>query len=394
MRRLENPDRDYDWGSPEAIPRFLGRPPAGGPVAEIWMGTHPLNPSRVQGAKGPVSLREVAGELPFMLKILAADRPLSIQVHPNAVMAQEGYRAEEAAGVPLDAPHRVYKDPHPKPEMVYALTAFDTLVGFRPTAEILRVLAAIDVPRVQDLVESLRRQPGFLGIVRVVEDLLTDPPSPEEVAEVVTACRDAEQRGIDIKRAYATAVLVGEHHPGDVGVVMSLLLNRLTLQPGEAAYLGAGIIHVHLSGLCVEVMVSSDNVLRGGLTGKHLDPQGLVRCLDRGMSRLARVEADQFGFSTDVYSPGLREFALSITQCSSAEPDGARLPDDGRRIVVCLGGDVEVVNEIGEREKLARGEALFADESDGVLHAVGTGEVAQAYTPAPDLPPAELTDLV
>lgn len=394
MRRLENPYRDYDWGSADAIPQFLRRAPSGTRVAEVWMGTHAINPSHVEGARGQVTLREVAGELPFMLKLLAADRPLSIQVHPNAALAQAGYAAEEAAGVPVDAPERVYKDPHPKPEMVYALTAFDTLVGFRPTAEILRVLSAIQVPRVQALVDSLRRQPGFLGIVRIVESLLSEPPTSEEVAQVVAECERFVEGGIDIKRAYVTAIEIQQHHEGDVGVVMSLLLNRLTLQPGEAAYLGAGIIHAHLKGLCVEVMVSSDNVLRAGLTSKHLDPEGLVRCLDKGMSRLARVTPDQLGFSTDVFSPGLREFALSVTQCSPAEPDGALLPDDGRRIVVCTGGEVEVVNERGERVHLLRGDALYADAQDGRLVGVGTGEIVQAYTPPADLPPTALTDLV
>ncbi len=393
MRRLDNPDRDYDWGSASAIPSFMRRDGNGARVAEVWMGTHPSSSSMIAGEPA-TSLRDVAGELPFMLKILAAERPLSIQVHPNRQLAQAGFAREEGAGIPMDAPHRVYKDPHPKPEMVYAITEFDTLVGFRPTAEILRILAAIQVPRVQGLVDDLRRQPGFLGIVRTVEKLLSDPPSAQEVADIVAACAEAERVGIDIKRAYATAIAVHEHHPGDVGVVMSLLLNRVTLQPGEAAYLGTGIIHAHLSGLCVEVMVASDNVLRAGLTSKHLDPNGLVQCLDQGMSRVVRVTPDQYGFSTDIYSPGLREFSLSITQCSAAEPDGAPLPDRGRRIVVCLGGDVVVVNARGDEVRLERGDALFADADDGALRARGTGEVAQAYTPEADQPAGALTDLI
>ena len=358
------------------------------------MGTHATDPSAVDGPRGPVSLREVVGDLPFMLKLLAADRPLSIQVHPSAQLAQAGFAAEEAAGIPLDAPERVYKDPHPKPEMVFALSTFDTLVGFRPTAEILRVLGLLEVPLLQELSEDLRQEPGFQGIVRVVEKLLAEPPSPDDVAAVVQGCRDLVDQGMDVKRAYATAVEIDRHHPGDVGVVMSLLLNRLTLQPGEAAYLGTGIIHAHLRGLCVEVMVSSDNVLRAGLTSKHLDPAGLVRCLDKGMSRLARVIPDQHGFSTEIFSPGLREFALAVTQSSPAEPDGVLLPDAGRRIVMCIGGEVELVNDLGETVSLARGESIFADAHDGGLRVHGLGEVAQAYTPTADDLPGTLTDLV
>jgi mannose-6-phosphate isomerase len=319
---------------------------------------------------------------------------LSIQVHPSAQLARAGFEQEEAAGVPIDAPHRVYRDPHHKPEMVYALTTFDTLVGFRPTAEILRVLTAIESPLVQSIVASLHERPGFNGIVRVVERLHDAKPDVEDVDGVVESCRRLHERGIDIKRAYATAVEIAEHHPGDVGIVISLLLNRLTLQPGEAAFLGVGIIHAHLQGMCLELMASSDNVLRAGLTTKHLDPVGLVRCLDKGMSRLARVTPEQFGFSTDVFSPEVAEFALSVTQCSRAEPDGAALPVASRRIVVCTGGEVELVNEAGERKLLKRGDAIYADETDGALVGVGTGELAQAYTPTADTPAAELTDLV
>ena len=394
MRRLHHTSREYDWGSSEDIPRFLRESPDGRPVAEVWMGTHPLGSSTVDADDGELSLASLAGELPFMLKLLAASRPLSIQVHPNAQQAEAGFASEEEAGVPIDAPHRVYRDAHHKPEMVYALTTFDTLVGFRPTAEILRILTAIESPLAGSLAESLNARPGFSGIVRVVETLLEDKPDVAEIDQIVTSCRDLAAQGIDIKRAYATAVEIAEDHPGDVGVVMSLLLNRLTLQPGEAAFLGAGIIHAHLRGMCLEVMVSSDNVLRAGLTSKHLDPVGLVGCLDKGMSRLARVTPEQFGFSTDVFSPAVEEFALSITQCSRAEPRGAVLPDAPRRIVVCTGGEVELVNEHGDRVRLQRGESVYADGSDGVLHGIGTGELAQAYTPTSETPDAELTDLI
>ena len=394
MRRLHNTSRDYDWGSSDDIPRFLRESAGDRPVAEVWMGTHPLGASTVVTDGGEVSLATLTGELPFMLKLLAASRPLSIQVHPNAQQAEAGFAAEEQAGVPIESPHRVYRDAHHKPEMVYALTTFDTLVGFRPTAEILRILTAIESPLAQSLAESLNARPGFSGIVRVVETLLDDKPEVGEVERIVASCRDLAAQGIDIKRAYETAVEIAEHHPGDVGVVMSLLLNRLTLQPGEAAFLGAGIIHAHLRGMCLEVMVSSDNVLRAGLTTKHLDPVGLVGCLDKGMSRLARVTPEQFGFSTHVFSPAVEEFALAVTQCSPAEPDGAILPVSPHRIVVCTGGEVDLVNELGERVTLRRGESVYADASDGVLRGVGTGELAQAYTPTSETPEGELTDLV
>ncbi len=394
MLRLDCPTQGYDWGSAEDIPAFLRRSGDGSPVAEVWMGTHPLAPAMAHRADGAqVPLAEEAGPLPFMLKILAASSPLSIQVHPNAAGAAAGFAAEEAAGVPIDAPERVYKDPNPKPEMVYALTTFDTLVGFRPTAEILRVLASLEHPYAVSLGDDLRSNPGFRGIVRLVERILADPEAPSVVAGIVEECRAAHEQGIDIKRAFATVLEIEKHHPEDPGVIVSLLLNRLTLQPGEAAYLDAGIIHAHLSGMCLEVMVTSDNVLRAGLTSKHIDRPGLVRALDEGMSRLARVTPTQFGFSTDVFSP-TSDFALAVAQASQAEPAGALLPEAGRRILVCTGGEVALVNEAGQSLWLKRGDTAYAGEDDGAVRVVGTGEVAQAYLPPSDTPRRPLTDLV
>jgi len=395
MYLLENASRAYHWGSASDIPRFLGQASDGGRLAEVWMGTHPLGQSTVLDAgDAPVALSEVAGDLPFMFKILAADRPLSLQVHPNAALARSGFDAEEAAGVPLDAPHRTYKDASHKPEMAYALTTFDTLVGFRPTAEILRVLHSIDTPLAQSLADDLRAAPGFRGIVQLVERLLTDDVDADEITAVVDACRELAGAGIDIKRAYVTAVEIAEYYPHDIGVIISLTLNRLTLQPGEAAFLGAGIIHAHLKGMCLEVMASSDNVLRAGLTTKALDPKGLVQCLEEGMSRLARVTPEPFGLSTDVFNPDVEEFALAISQCSRAEPDGTLLPSASRRIVVCTGGEVELVNAAGQHLKLGRGDSVYAGREDGDIRVLGTGEVAQAYQPDPDVPIGELIDLV
>lgn len=396
MLRLNNPSRAYDWGSAAEIPRFMGVVADGHPLAEIWMGTHPLGPSMVDGdgEGSPVSLVDVAGELPFLLKILAADRPLSLQVHPNEAMARSGFAAEEDAGVPLDSPHRTYRDPHHKPEMAYALTTFDTLVGFRPTAEILRILNGIRTPWVQSLAEDLHASPGFPGIVRLVERLLTEETGTTEIKQVVACCRELVDQGIDVKRAYSTAAEIADHYPDDIGVVISLTLNRLTLQPGEAAFLGTGIIHAHLRGMCLEVMAASDNVLRAGLTSKPLNPEGLVRCLDRGMSRLARVTPEPFGLSTEVFSPDVREFALAVSQCSQAEPAGTLLPAAAQRIVVCTGGEVDVVTSAGGRVPLGRGESVYIGADEGDVWVVGTGEVAQAYSPTAETVAGKLIDLV
>lgn len=384
MFALASHTQHYAWGSPDAIPGFQRRATGEQPVAEVWMGTHPLGPARIVQPDGQERLlTEVAGELGFMLKVIAADRPLSIQVHPDAHRARAGFEAEETAGIPLTDAHRVFKDPRPKPEMVYALSTFDTLVGLRRTSEIVRILRNIEHPLTKDLAEGLLDQPGFAGIVRLIEGLVSAPPPAEVVAEVVAECQRVLDAGLDVKRACATAVEIAGSCPGDVGVVVSLLLNRLTLQPGEAAYLDTGIIHAHLSGLCLEVMVSSDNVLRAGLTTKHIDPHGLVQCLKEGASRAARVEPQVVNYSTDVFSP-CAEFALSVTQSSPADPAGVTLPASGARLLICTDGAVALVNGDSDILRLERGDTAYADASDGELRVIGTGEVAQAFVPTGD----------
>lgn len=395
MFLLNNATQAYAWGSRSAIPTFLGRDDADRPVAEMWMGTHPLGPSKVEAAVGvAVPLTEVAGELPFMMKILAADQPLSLQVHPGRKVAAAGFADEEASGKPITAPDRSFKDANHKPEMAYALTTFDTLVGFRPTAEILRIMAPIESPFTQGLVTALRAEPGFDGIVHLVEQLLCEPPAAEEIASIVAACELLAEAGLDIRRAYATAVEIAQYFPDDVGVVLSMFLNRFTLQPGEAIFLSTGIIHAHLRGMCIEVMAASDNVLRAGLTSKFVDTAGMVRCLRQGMSRAARVTPDTLGLSTEVFSPDVEEFALSITQASYAEPDGAVLPNQGQRIVICTGGEVTLVSEHGGSFKLSRGDSVYAGPEDGVLRIFGLGEVAQAYEPTKRTPLSKMADLV
>lgn len=395
MHRLHNGVKHYDWGSRDAIPHFIGAPEADDPVAEMWIGTHPLSPSAAVDADGnEVPLTQVAGELPFMVKFLAAERPLSLQVHPSRSQAEIGFAREEEVGVPLDSPERVYKDQNHKPEMVYALTTFDSLIGFRPTAEILRVLGPLNTPLSQRLADDLRADPGFASIVRRIEWLLTEAIDPDEVRSIVDACRRLSALSMDIKRAYQTAVEIAEYYPEDIGVVISLMLNRMTLQPGEAAYLETGVIHAHLKGLCLEVMATSDNVLRAGLTTKHIDTAGLVACLASGMARVARVTPDFVDYDTEVFSPSGGGFALAVTQISAAAPEGVELVRSEGSVLICTGGDVIVTTDAGEKLALARGESLYLAREDRGATVHGLGEVAQAYVPPSRALRSRLVDMV
>lgn len=376
MKRLRNGVQNYYWGSPTWIPELLGEAATGQPVAEQWIGIHPLVPSLVEEPDGTTHpLSDEAADLPFMVKLLAANQPLSLQVHPSRSQAREGYAAEQAAGVPLDAPHRVYKDENHKPEMVYALTTFDSLVGFRPVVEMRRVLEPLGTPLTDGVVAALEADPG--AVVSEVERLLTSDVTAADVDAVVAACRRRLETGDDVRRAYATAVEVAEWFPGDVGVVVSLLLNRMTLQPGESAYLGAGIVHAHLHGLCVEVMATSDNVLRAGLTTKHVDPAGLVTALQAASPEpVSRLTPQPLGGGSVLLAPGPDiEFAVVATQVAGETALHPARP----AVVLCTAG--EVVLRGATELVLRRGQSAWVAAGDPAVTVAGLGEVVMAFDP-------------
>lgn len=388
MHRLANPWRHYEWGSLSAIPAFTKTDAPGTPVAEMWLGTHELDPSRILDSGRLLS--EVAGEIPFMLKVLAADKPLSIQVHPAEKDAREGFEAESSAGMSLDDAKRSFKDPNAKPEMIFALSTFETLVGFRPTAQILRILAIVDTDITRRLAQQLDADPGFAGIVRLVETILTDSAiSQDDIEETVSRCRELVSSGVDVRRAFVTVQELAEHYPFDRGVLVSLLLNRMTLQPGEATYLEPGIIHCHLSGICLEIMSNSDNVLRAGLTTKHVDISAMVRTLKSGMSRLSRINPETVDEYTEIFR--LPEFALAVT----GAPRDRTIPlqIQGTQFVLCIGGKAVISNSHGEEVVLRRGQSVYADSSDGQLTLSGMCEIVQAFKPV-HADPLSAVDLV
>jgi mannose-6-phosphate isomerase len=369
MWRISAETRAYDWGSQTAIPEFLGIEPTGGPTAELWFGTHPLGMSELSDGS---SLAVVAGDLSFMLKVLAPAKPLSIQVHPSNAMAATGFATENSAGVPLTHAERDFKDPHHKPEMVYALTRFDTLLGVRPIEEIVALLAPLDLALTKELLDRATH-----GAMSVVEHLLSEPPTAEVVADFVAACA-AQPESADVGRGYATVAEAARAHPGDPGLVLALLLTRVTLEPGEAAFVGPGLIHAHFSGLCLEVMTSSDNVFRAGLTPKRVNAVGVLESLAEVRAGSAAVHPARVGRSTEVFAPeldGVTLFALSVTDGDDS------LPGDGDRILLCVDGEVEVRSSVGEALVLGRGQALFANAQDGCLSVSGGGTLAQAYVP-------------
>jgi mannose-6-phosphate isomerase len=368
MWRISGVPRAYDWGSTSALQSFVDLEPTGEPLAELWFGTHALGLSSASTDAGDIPLTDVAGELSFMLKILAPDQPLSIQVHPSRELAERGFADENASGTAPADPMRDYKDPYDKPEMVYALSSFETLLGLRPLQEIRDLLTPLQVSLAKHMLEYAAD--GRLSVLKYV---LSSPPNPDEVGELVDACLG--QLSADIGRGYATVVEAANVHPGDPGLALALLMNRVTLEPGEAAFIGPGLLHAHLSGLCLEVMASSDNVLRAGLTTKKVNRDGVLNSLDAVPP--TSVHVSRFDDSTEVLSPGSNLFALSVTHGASD-----LLPGTGQRILLCIDGSIEIVDRRGASITLSRGQAAFADADDGELSTRGSGTTAQAFVSA------------
>ena len=302
----------YDWGTIAEIPRLLGVESDGCPWAEYWLGAHPKAPSlladgrdvngadRADGgqpldrwlAEHPDQLgqasREVFGDrLSFLLKILSAEQPLSIQAHPSRTQAQLGFAQENAAGVPIDDPLRLYRDDWPKPEMIVALTEFHALYGFRDPHESRRMLAVFDaVDGFPGLVAPLE-DPGSEGIATVLTSCLQpDEQNRRVIAGMIAAAHDLVQghdpasMQEDAPQLARTAVELDRAYPGDPSILAALLMNRVHLRPGESLFLGAGTMHAYLHGTGIEIMASSDNVLRGGLTSKHIDVPALLAHAD------------------------------------------------------------------------------------------------------------------
>jgi mannose-6-phosphate isomerase len=392
---IENVLRDYAWGSTTAIAGLLGRPESGRPEAELWIGAHPDSPSVARRPDGTtVALNDLIAEdpehylgaesvagfgprLPFLTKILAASQPLSLQVHPSLEQAKAGFARENAEGVAPDAPHRNYRDDNHKPEMIFALTPFEALCGFRRPAATRKIL--LHLASCFDLVET--------EVPALLTGLLTDLESPDEGAGLRSAFERLINGGEEVSHATAmvaaalisgaplapyqaelsTVVSLNEKYPGDPGVLISLLLNRLSLAPGDAVYLPAGNVHAYLHGLGVEVMASSDNVLRGGLTPKFIDVPELLRTVDFTAVEVPMLHPEISGLGQELYRPPFREFQLQRIELA---PGAAPVPlaQSGAVVVIVVEGAVYLDSPKGDLQ-LARGSSAFLAAAEAPVNA-------------------------
>jgi mannose-6-phosphate isomerase len=384
---MSNPIQNYAWGSFTAIAELMGsNEPSDQPQAEIWMGAHPKAPSsiRYQGAWhrldqvigrhpesfiGITTMDRFGDELPFLLKILAVSRPLSIQAHPNAIQAKRGFALENKQKIELNADHRNYKDDRHKPECICALTPFWGLCGFRSKDEMLRLAESVWPGTHRPALEILQDdgiKPFFEHLMMLPMDKRIDLVSL--VIERTRACNGKEP-------LFSWMLRLQQQYPGDIGVLSPLLLNLVELKPGQALFLDAGQLHAYLDGVGVELMANSDNVLRGGLTPKHVDVPELLNILDFSAMRLNILEPQVMDTSESYYPSPVDDFRLSVIAVRPSKPYICDNRSPGPEIVLCTDSAEGLQCRFNRLVlPLSQGRSLFipAEATDYSLHGSGT----------------------
>lgn len=388
MQKLINSVQNYAWGSKTALTDLYGiANPNNLPMAELWMGAHPKSSSKIEDASGQVrSLRDVIdadkatllgdkvasrfGELPFLFKVLCADQTLSIQVHPNKKASEMGFAKENAAGIPLDAAERNYKDPNHKPELVFALTPFLAMNTFREFSEIISLLQP--VAGANNAIAHFLENPNAEGLSQLFASLLNMQGEEKSHALAVLKAALDSQHG----EPWDTIRLISEFYPDDSGLFSPLLLNVVKLNPGEAMFLFAETPHAYLQGVALEVMANSDNVLRAGLTPKYIDIPELVANVKfeaKPADHLLTQPVKQ-GAELDFPIP-VDDFAFSLHDLSPAE---TAIAQESAAILFCVEGEA-TLHKGSERLVLKPGESAFVAANESPVSVSGTGRLARVF---------------
>ncbi len=417
MLLLDNPIQNYAWGSRTSLAKLLGRPPSAQPEAELWIGAHPKAPSLLEDGRsllaaivsdpdrmlGSAVHERFGAQLPFLLKVLAVDSPLSLQAHPNLEQAARGFAREELAGVPLGAPERTYKDENHKPELLCALTPFEALSGFRPPAEAAALFEGLGVTSTDVAAQLRQRGPEPHRAAFATLMSLSGEARAKVTSDVLSRC---ERARAGVAGPFAASInwacKLAAQYPGDIGAVASLLLNHLALAPLEAVYLEAGRLHAYLSGTGVEIMANSDNVLRGGLTPKHVDVPELLRVLVFDSPQVLPTPTHVSPAGEITYLTPAPEFRLSridLPRAGSGEGQGRFAASvSGPEILLCVEGQVGVELSSGPvalgagrlvphaglalgsatRRVLGPGKACFLPASAGAYELEGKGRIFRA----------------
>ncbi len=392
---MHNRIRPYAWGSRTAIAELLGTPsPSPHPQAELWVGAHPADSSTLVDERGERSLADLIAQdpigmlgersyalfgsrLPFLLKVLAAEEPLSLQAHPSVEQATRGFAAEETAGISRTSPNRNYRDSSRKPELICALTPFHTLCGFREPQATVRLLSALGVPQLDHYLGLLSGQPDVHGTRALFSSMITIPPATlgPLLAQVLSASVEKVRDGSEFDIEYRTALALGERYPGDPGVLASLLLNRFVLSPGDALYLPAGNLHAYLSGVGIEIMANSDNVLRGGLTPKHVDVPELMKVLDFAPGDVPVLHGDLVAAGHVVYPTPTPEFRLARLELRGEKREVTHF---GPQVLLTIQGEIVATDSRGAEITAPRGHSVWVAATDGPVWISGSGTVFRA----------------
>lgn len=388
MQKLINSVQNYAWGSKTALTDLYGiANPNNLPMAELWMGAHPKSSSKIEDASGQArSLRDVIdgdktallgdkvaqrfGELPFLFKVLCADQPLSIQVHPNKQASEIGFAKENAAGIPLDAAERNYKDPNHKPELVFALTPFLAMNAFREFSEIISLLQP--VAGANNAIAHFLENPNAEALSQLFASLLNMQGEEKSHALAVLKAALESQQG----EPWETIRLIAQFYPDDSGQFSPLLLNVVKLNPGEAMFLFAETPHAYLQGVALEVMANSDNVLRAGLTPKYIDIPELVANVKFVAKPAAELltQPVKNGAELDFPIP-VEDFAFSLHDLSQTE---TTIAQESAAILFCVEGEA-TLHKGEQRLVLKPGESAFVAANESPVSVSGTGRLARVF---------------
>ncbi|MGD8509616.1 MAG: mannose-6-phosphate isomerase, class I [Syntrophobacterales bacterium] len=394
---MKNTIQEYAWGSKTAIPELLGQPvPAEKPQAELWMGAHPKAPSQVltdglwrslpeiiqenpEETLGQKVAARFSNKLPFLFKVLAAAKPLSIQAHPNKEQAGQGFVRENELGIPLDAPHRNYRDDNHKPEIICALTPFWALNGFRRIDETLRLLEEARIPDLAEIVSVLQSHSNRDGLKKFFNHLMT-MESGKQGKIVEQAVNFAEKRTSE-EPVWMWMIKLNDEYPGDIGVLSPLFLNLVRLEPQQAMYLPAGELHGYLEGVGMELMANSDNVLRGGLTPKHIDVEELLAVLNFLDGDLNILSPEILTSGEAIFSTEAEEFVLSVLKIRKAAPFNSPR-NRSVEMMMCTEGEVTITDlSAGETTLLTKGASIMVPAALQQYRIEGEGILYKAAVP-------------
>jgi len=397
---LKNPVQEYAWGSKTFIPELLGEPsPSASPMAELWMGAHPKGVSHVlwdgawvslpdlirrdpENILGTEAARKFSNQLPFLVKILAAAMPLSIQALPDLPHARRGFAEENRLRIPLDAQARNYRDGNHKPEILCALTPFEALKGFRKTDEILALFERVQVPSLETPIRLLRKNRTPQGVAGFFSTLLALAAKDRKRA-ISELIMDAEPMASS-DPVFTWVIRLHQWFPDDIGVFAPLLLNLIHLEPTEAIFINSGELHSYLQGAGVELMANSDNVIRAGLTAKHADVPELLRILRFEENQGGIIKPQARNRSEWIYPSPAKEFVLSKLSLEKGVPYHERRRKS-LEIMICTQGNAEIT-EVPSAETLpvSRGSAFLVPAMVKELVMQGDATLYKACVPKED----------